>query len=108
MRLLALFVVASILAPAMAQSAAPSSTGCIVCPSVPACNCAENQQCVLTPRTCTTCAGISCTANDGPSSGASASAPAAPSSTGSALRSGVNSGIFAGVIVGLAALGLVR
>ncbi|KAJ7366112.1 hypothetical protein DFH08DRAFT_833533 [Mycena albidolilacea] len=104
MRLLALLVVASILAPAMAQSAAPS-TGCIVCPSVPACNCAENQQCVLTPRTCNTCASISCTTNDGPSSG---SALAAPSSTGSALRSGVNSGICAGVIVGLAALGLVR
>ncbi|KAJ7083442.1 hypothetical protein C8R44DRAFT_822445 [Mycena epipterygia] len=72
----------------VASLASPSSSlpaSCITCPAAPSCDCADGDQCVLTQRSCTTCATFQCLAASQASNNPGVNAISSnPSSTSSA------------------------
>ncbi|GHJ86770.1 hypothetical protein NliqN6_3172 [Naganishia liquefaciens] len=63
---------------------------CVQCTSTPTCNCAADQDCILTARTCSSCATIQCIDKEKSSSSSS----------------GVSAGIIAGPVVAVVVLAL--
>lgn len=77
-----------------------SDSSCVVCTDSPSCpDCADDEQCALSPQTCSSCATMYCAKKQNALGSASSSSSASSNQLSSGAVGGIAGGVSAGVIV---------